>query len=90
MSLLDEDDTLPQFVVDDKPTRPWIKQSPNSPSFDPGDRVFIKLSETAKDGPYLVETFDAGTGQYTLCLDDGKGTTALGGKKFVEESLLRG
>ncbi|EUC45385.1 hypothetical protein COCMIDRAFT_5389 [Bipolaris oryzae ATCC 44560] len=90
MSLLEEDDVLPQFVVDDKPTRPWIKRGTSSSPFEPGDRVFIKLSETAKDGPYLVETFDAGTGQYTLCLDDGKGTTALGGKKFAVESLLPG
>ncbi|RII18020.1 hypothetical protein CUC08_Gglean002108 [Alternaria sp. MG1] len=25
MSLLEDDDALPQFVVDDKPARPWVK-----------------------------------------------------------------
>jgi hypothetical protein len=89
MSLLEEDDALPEFVVDDKPTRPWVKADASPSTFDPGDRVYIKISETEKDGPYLIETFDAGTGGYTLCVNDGKGTTALGGKRFSGKSLLR-
>jgi hypothetical protein len=49
--------------------------------------VYVIVSETEKDGPYLIENYDTGTREYTLCLNDGKGTTALRGRKFTRESL---
>jgi len=57
--------------------------------FEPGDKVHIKISETETDGPYLVATADPEERKYTLCLDDGKGTTALDGRQFDEDALLR-